>query len=251
MDINQYEIQDIYEQLDENNKQMVEQLNEYHPVEFRMWQEDHYSSLVKYRDVPVPKIVILFYTPLSQEKIAHELLHMFCAIFLGTNECMLSKPDEEGVRKYIFPELFCEQFLNNVEHILIYPEYKDMGYNPSLFFEPYIDPGNNVEEFLKYSMKSNGKYSLAMVVNYLALCTFLESFPLDKSCEKLIKKIKCVEYPLYYIVAQFFKKIKDTNIFEDNYNYMQQQYEDFRDAVILWCEERESQLIYDMPESKP
>lgn len=251
MDINQYEIQDIYEQLDENNKRMVEQLKKYYPVEFRLWKDAHYSSLVKRNDVPEPTIVVLYYTPLSQEKIAHELLHMFCAINLGINESMLSKSDEEGLCKYIFPESFCEQFLNNVEHILIYPEYKDMGYDPCLFFEPYDNPENKVNEFLKYGIKVNGKYSLARVVNYLALCIFLESFPLDNSCKKLIKKIKYVEYPLYFIVANFFKEIKDTDVFSNNYDYMQQQYEVFRDAVILWCNERESQLIYDMSNTKP
>ena len=97
MDINQYPIQDIFEELDDNNREMVNRLMEAFPVEFRVWQNKYYSAILKTIGVPSPKIVILYYPPISQEKIAHELLHMFCQLSLGTNECILSTPDDDGI----------------------------------------------------------------------------------------------------------------------------------------------------------
>lgn len=250
MDIAKYEVRDIYGLLDENNRQMVDRLREVHPVEFRVWNSSHYLSLVKVKDVPCPTIVVLFYTPISQEKIAHELLHMFCAVTLGTNECMLAQDEDDEICKKIFTDAFCERLLNNSEHIIIYPEYLDLGYEPSLFFEPYKDPQEVVNQFKQYGIKIGGKYSLTMIINYLSLCIHLESFPFDNSCRKYLNQMIKFEYPLYYIVSGFFKKIKGIEITPDNYEFMQEQYKAFRDSVSSWCKRNKSMIVDDVQDKQ-
>lgn len=247
MDINQYQIQDIYNQLDDNNRQMVDRLREVYPVEFRIWQLNRYSVILKTREVPSPKIVVFFYMPLSQEKIAHELLHMFCQLSLGTNECILSSSEEDGIYKKIFTEAFCEQLLNNTEHIIMYPEYKDMGYAPNLFFEPFSDPSSKIAEFKKYGIKNHGsKYSLTMVVNYLALCIHLHSYPIDNSYHKYLKDIRNIEYPLFSAVSQFFKGLDDIEISAENYEYMQGKYIQLRTSIVSWIDRNKNGIVYDL-----
>ena len=246
MDINQYPIQDIFEELDDNNREMVNRLMEAFPVEFRVWQNKCYSAILKTIGVPSSKIVILYYPPISQEKIAHELLHMFCQLSLGTNECILSSPDEEDIYKKVFTEQFCEWLLNNAEHILMYPYYKDMGYDPNHFFEAFDDPGNIVAEFKQRGIRNHGsKYSLAMVVNYLKLCIHLQAFPLDNSCQKYLKEIKQIEYPLFSAVSRFFKGIEDIEISANNYDYIQDKYIELRKTIVSWINRNRNNLVVD------
>ena len=200
MDILQYPVKDIRSQLDATNLEEVAFLEESLPIEFRLWNETNYSSIVKTKDVPSPIGIVLYYEPISQAKIYHELLHLHCSGCFGTSYCMCPQSTDDAFYKIIINDGICESFLNDAEHMLMYPYYKEKGYAPEDFFEPFSDPVEKVKYFRSIPFKFNGKYQTTMIQNYLKLCVHLMSFPLDNRCKKLLKDIKYIDYPLYSLL---------------------------------------------------
>lgn len=242
MDILQYPVKDIRDLLDATNLEEIALLKDAFPVEFRLWEVSHYSSVIKTKDVPTPTGIVLYYEPLSQAKIYHELLHLHCSAGFGTNYCMCPTDEDDVFYKMIITDQFCEYFLNNAEHTIIYPYYKDKGYDPGDFFEPFIDPAEPVKEFRSHPFKKDGKYQTTMIQNYLKLCVFLMSFPIDNRCKKLLKEIRLINAPLYYLCNHFFNDYADTELIPENGDYIQQCYQDFRDGVASWIHKNQQDI---------
>lgn len=244
MDITRYQILDIRDSLDAPTTEALKIIEEVLPVEFRLWNEGQYSSIIKTIDVPSPFAVVLYYQPLSLAKIYHELLHLHCSLAFGYNSCMLPQESDNYLYKSIVNGDFCEYFLNNAEHTIIYDYYLEADYQSDDFFEPFDDPAIKVNEFLAIPFKNNGKYSITMVQNYLKLCTYLLSFPLDNRCQPHIKRIRSVEYPLFALFNQFFRKYAHTELLEDNGAYIQQCYLDLRNGIDNWIQRNKSIIVY-------
>ena len=242
-DISNYQLKDIRANLDEPTTDALQIVEEIMPVEFRIWDKHEYGSLIKTINVPSPFGVILFYEPLSLPKIFHELMHLHCSICFGYNSCMLPKEDDHYWYKYLLTEDFCEYFLNNAEHTVIQSYYINAGYQPEDFFESYTDPSEKVKQFLSMTFKANGKYSAAMITNYMRLCTHLLSFPFDKRYLPLVKRIKMVDYPLFTIFNKFFRDYFDTEILEDNGDYIQQCYQEFREGIDRWIRKNQNNIL--------
>lgn len=242
MDILQYPIKDINISLDATNLGEIELLKDAFPIEFRLWKESHYSSIIKTKDVSTPTGIVLFYEPLSQAKIYHELLHLHCSASFGINYSMCPTDEDDVFYKMIITDKFCEEFLNNAEHRIIYPYYKDKEYASDEFFEPFSDPAERVTEYRNYPFKKEGKFRTAMIQNYLKLCVFLMSFPIDNRCKRLLKNIRHINAPLFYLCNKFFNDYADTELIPENREYIQQCYKEFRDGVANWIHKNQQHI---------
>ena len=156
---------------------------------------------------------------------------------------MLPQDDDDVLYKEIIDDNFCEFFLNNVEHTIMYPYYYNQGYAPDNFFEPFGDPSEKIEAFRAMPFKIGGKYHVLMIQSYLRLCVYLMSFPIDNRLQALVNEIRFVDAPLFYICAKFFNDYSKTEIIPENQAFIQQCYKDFRVGIVNWIKRNIKDII--------
>lgn len=196
-----------------------------------------YESILR-KSEPV-RAEVLFYTPISQDKIAHELLHMYIASTMG--DCAnIIYPDPNCLfTTCLFTNSFCEDLLSQSEHVIMYPLYKGMGYNPDLFFESLDDMHDaKYQALLSFGIKNNRVYSSKNLDCFIRLCIYYMSFPLDNRYKRKCKKLRSVDKSLYSIIETYFNQLRSITINQINRQKLQQTYKSLRDNIARWVNSR-------------
>lgn len=178
---------------------------------------------------------VFFYTPISQEKIAHELLHMYIASTMGDCANIIYIDPKCLFTTCLFTDTFCTDLLNQSEHVIMYPLYKRMGYNPELFVESLIDMHDTeYQSLLNYGIQNNGVYSSRNVDCFIRLCIYYMSFPLDNRYKRKCKQLRSIDKSLYSIIESYFNQLQSITINHRNRPKLQQAYKSLRDNIAKW-----------------
>lgn len=230
------EEQEIREWLDQNNRQLLSDIEAILPVRFTIWREDCYACQVHKDDVGKDSEAEIFYKePISQPKIAHELLHVKTGLVLGNNGIMFTVPS---------PSIMLDALLSNAEgignvceHLIFFPDYLAMGYDEVDSFEPAEDLDDRLNELsglARDGLKENGKYSQTKVSTYLGLIFSFLFYPNEKRFSKEIKQLKRIDFPLFSRINKLRIACKDLDIDPNNRAFIQRAYYDFAVEMNDW-----------------
>lgn len=230
--------QDVRDWLDEANKQLLAEIEKTTPVKFTFWTENHFGCQVHKDENGVQCEVEVYYKePLSQAKIAHELLHAKTSIVLGDNAIMFVIENQTIPFIYLMKNENASQIVNACEHVIFFPDYLDMGYQEDDSFEPPQNLAKSfatIDELSAYKLKENGNYSIKKVFEYLALSFSFLFYPNEKRFKKQVKTLKQIDYPLFSIMNNLRRACTDCTIVPENKDFIQESYFDFANGLNKW-----------------
>ena len=228
--------------LDEGNSKLLERIEKLLPVEFLDKGGTEYNSVIR-KSNPI-HAEVWFYTPLSQEKLAHELLHVHLASVLGDCSCLLYADPTCIFTTCLFTEQFCTDLLNQSEHVITYPLYLKMGYEPLKFVESIKDAHDSEYQLiLLHGVQRNGVYSSRNVDCFIRLCVYYLFFTIDNRFKQKCKALKDIDKTLYQVVENYHSALKTITIKPQNRNKLQNIYKSFRNNLTRWYKNHNVRII--------
>lgn len=148
------------------NKNLYDTVKHHFDIEIVLWEQPFYSANINGRDV----IIFVDKNNIKPELFCHELLHLklkLYNLYIGSAIYRLSMEDE--LLSEIFDESTWMLWGNLLEHIFMFEEYSDMGYEERYFVGDYDDDKftKEEEEEFKYDFKSGDIYSLPILRKYI------------------------------------------------------------------------------------
>ena len=219
--------------LDDENSKLLCKIEKLMPVEFIEHNKPKYESVIRKSD-PV-HAEVFYYTPLSQEKIAHELLHMHLASTLGDCSCIVY-PDPTCIHTTcLFGPDFCSDLLNQSEHIITYPLYLKMGYAPLSFVESITDEHDvEFQQILNMGIQRNSMYASRNVDCFIRLCVYYMFFTIDNRFKEKCKALETLDKSLYRIIETYYVSLKTISIKPKEKQKLQNTYKALRDNLTRW-----------------
>lgn len=235
---------EIKYQLNEQNKKLLQTIEEFLPVRFELWDENYYGAKISKKENCG---IVYCRTDLHQAKIAHELLHLKTGSLLGDDEVILS-----FVRKSISPQVYqivsdslCKDLLNHTEHYLMFEEYQSMGYNAIDFFESHSlqsEATQWINHIEKHGLGVKGYYTTNEIHSYIGLLILLYLYPIRGQYKYQIKKIsKCIP-SLAKIVKDFTDKLSEITTNSEDREKMEKAYVALATGLIEWITELSSRI---------
>ena len=235
---------DVKQSLDDANRHLLEKIEKNIPVIFKernvanITQNKRCYESVLRKSEPV-HAEVFFYTPIRQEKIAHELLHMYVASILGDCTSIIYYDPKCLFTTCLFTDAFCTDLLNQSEHVIMYPLYKGMGYNPDLFVESLVDTHDTeYQSLLSNGIQNIEVYSSRNVDCFIRLCIYYMSFPLDNRYKRKCKQLRNIDKSLYFIIESYFNQLRSITISSKNSKVLQLTYKSLRDNIARWVNSR-------------
>lgn len=227
------------ELFDDNIKQLCKEIKEIILLRFEKHDKPSYNSTIekdKKTGQPIDALV-WYYDPLSLPKLAHELYHIKIGLVLGDCEPMLPGQGNSMYSRLLLNDHFCEQFLNQIDHCIFYPLYKNQGYPEDEFFEivdpvPYI---SKLDEIEKEGVKEkSGEYDLIRVADYMKLIALFLFFPIDSRFSHQVRRLKHIDATIFSFFKDFKKSITNLDIVPSNRQKLQETYESFLEKIDCW-----------------
>lgn len=236
--------EEVKQNLDNANSELLAKIEKNTPVIFKekeitsvISEKRCYESVLR-KSEPI-HAEVFFYTPISQEKIAHELLHMYIACTFGDCADIIYIDPKCIFTTCLFTDTFCTDLLNQSEHVLMYPLYKRMGYDSDLFVESLVDMHDaEYQSLLSYGIQNKGLYSSRNVDFFIRLCIYYMSFPLDNRYKRKCKQLRSIEKSLYSIIETYFNQLRSITLTSPNSKVLQQIYKSLRDNIARWVNSR-------------
>lgn len=224
------------EKLCVRNIELLTEIEKKMPVIFEAWDKTHWGAKIRNSD----KAGIVYYpTVFSDAKIAHELLHLKISSMMGNNAILLLEAS------FCFPHLnrifnhqVGEHFLNSYEHMKIFQEYLDMGFDGSNFFEnDGRDEGINTPFFdaiRNGGLSPKGEYEIALLGQYICTTIAHMSYPFDNSKKKGLKILERTEKPLFKIIKNYWDKILSLPLTDKGKTEMDEEHKKFIKSMGKW-----------------
>ncbi len=231
------EEQDIRAWLDKSNQQMLTEIEVFVPVNFVLWEKKNYACHIHKDNGKPCSAEILCKEPLSQAKIAHELLHAKTSLILGDNGIMFCVEEQTVPFQYMLKGNGASDIGNVCEHVIFFPDYLDMGYDEGEAFE---EPERLSEQLEKLSflanngLKENGRYSSQRVCDYLSLVFSLLFYPNENRFKREIKQLRKIDIPLFSRIMKMKDACMDMAIVPENKEVLQEAYYVFANDMNQW-----------------
>lgn len=235
--------QEIRNSLNDQNKRLLDVIEQSIPVRFEEWNEDFYAGKISKRE----GCGVVYCKPdLHQAKIAHELLHIKTGYTLGDDNVMLEMARQCGnpIVRMIITDDLCEGLLNQAEHYLFFEDYLNMGYNATDFFEKLrlqADAELWKETIIKDGIGNNGVYKTTEVYSYLAVLILFMLYPVKRQYVHQYKKVSKAVPELSAAMERFVGELRTINIEPQEKGHMQAVYEALADDIIRWV--RNSKIV--------
>lgn len=226
------------EQLCANNIALLTEIEKKIPVIFEEWDKKYWSATIRDSGVGVVYHPLIF----SDAKAAHELLHIKIGLIMGNNKVLF----DEAIKRvssipsflFLFQHDVCQYFLNSYEHMKIFQEYLDMGFESSDFFEnDGHDEGINTPFFdviNKGGLSLKGEYKIALLGQYICTTIAHMSYPFDNSKKKGLKILERTEKPLFKIIKNYWDKILSLPLTDEGKTKMDEEHKNFIKSMEKW-----------------
>lgn len=226
--------------LDDNNQHLVSEIEKLIPVRFTVWNETYYECHVHKNNGELAEAEIKCKEPISQAKIAHELLHAKISLVLGDIGIMYTIDNPNDFFNAMMAIENASMINNACEHLMSYPEFIDMGYDEAEFFESPEDIDarrQEIDKLYRNGLKDNGHYESRKVFSYLALLFSFLFYPNEDTFKREVKKLQKIDIKLYVIVNKLRLDCKELAIESDNREFIQNAYYNFAISLNKWFEQ--------------
>lgn len=221
--------------LDANNRSLLEQIETIIPVKFTLWDKNHYACQVhKDNQGQKREIEVYYKEPLSQAKIAHELLHAKVDVILCDGITLYDVPNICKATEGLLTN--ADQMVNGCEHYIFFPEYLDLGYAEEESFEEYQIPAESQElldSLCQHGLKSGLQYDINKVFQFLSLSFTFCLYPNDERFIAEKERLKSLDKVLFSKVDKL-RDDCDLEIIPENRQYLQDAYREFTRSVNSW-----------------
>ena len=235
--------QEIRNSLNDQNKRLLDEIEQSIPVRFEEWNEDFYAGKISKSE----GCGVVYCKPdMNQAKIAHELLHIKTGYSLGDNNVMLemARQSRNPIVRMIITDDLCEGLLNQSEHYLFFEEYLNMGYNATDFFETLrlqAEAELWKETIIKHGIGNNGTYTTTEVYSYLAVLILFMLYPVKGQYAHQYKKVSKAVPELSAAMERFVGELRSINIEPQEKEHMKATYEALAGDIIRWV--RNSKIV--------
>lgn len=230
--------QDIRNWLDPEIKKLLLEVEAMVPVKFTLWGEDFFACQVHKDNYGVQCEAEIFYKePITQAKLAHELLHAKTSLILGDNGIMFSVDNQCALFPYFLSHYNASNIINACEHNIFFPDYLDMGYAEDDSFEQPENLDKRMKElsYLEtYGLKESGHYSSEKVFLYIGLVFSFLFYPGEKRFARVVKRLRKIDVPLFSIMMSLKLACSDLEIVPENKDFIQQSYLEFAKKMNAW-----------------
>lgn len=230
--------EEIRKWLDENNTALISEIEKSVPVKFTYWGEDHFACILHKNEKGEHVGAEIFYKmPLSQAKIAHELLHAKVALTLGDNSIMYNIDNKHALLSFMLKEEFASNILNVCEHVIFFQDYLDMGFDEAECFECASDLNKSLLELdnlKKNGLKENGHYSSERVFKYLVLAFSFMFYPNTELFKREVKILRKLDLSLFSRLSDLRRACDDLVICPENKEFIQDAYYKFASNMNKW-----------------
>lgn len=224
--------------LDDNNQALLFEIEKAVPVRFTPWEEDHFScQLHKNEKGEHIEAEVFYREPLSQAKIAHELLHAKVGLTFGDNSIMFSVNDKHVLFSHMMKAEYASGILNACEHLVFFKDYLGMGYNEEECFEPATNLDVRIlelDKLVKKGLKEKGRYSSERVAQYLGLAFTFMFYPNFDRFKKEVESLKKLDYPLFSRFRNLRDACYNLEIIPENTEFIQNAYYKFAFDMNKW-----------------
>ena len=227
--------QQLRQWLDSNSKTLLAQIENAIPVKFTLWDNDSYGCQVHKNEKGENSDVEVFYKePISQAKIAHELLHAKVDIILGDGITLFDVPHKCKPLEGLLSN--ADQIVNACEHYIFFPDFLDMGYTEEESFEEYQlsdETRQLLDSLCQHGLKNGLFYDFNKVFQYLSLAFTCCLYPNDERFVKEKERLKKLDKVLYSKVDKL-RDDCDLKIIPENKQYLQDAYRGFSRSMNSW-----------------
>lgn len=228
----------LREWLDANNKNLLSEIEKVVPVMFTLWGKNYYACQVHKNTTGAQCEAEVFYKePLSQAKLAHELLHAKTSVTLGDNQIMFSVSNPSQPFCFMMANDNASNIVNVCEHNIFFPDYLDMGYLEEDSFEQPQDLAEREREIsylVNHGLRVSGHYSIDRVFQYFGLVFSFLFYPNDERFKKEVKQLRKIDVPLFCILKKLKDNCSDVAIIPDNKEHLQDSYFEFANDINNW-----------------
>ena len=231
--------EEIRDGLDNHNQQLVAYIENIIPVKFTLWDRDYYECHVHKDNGMLVEAEIKCKEPISQAKIAHELLHAKISVDLGDIGIMFAIEKRNAFFDALMSNENASKINNACEHVISYPEYLDMGYEENDFFEEESDIEARLVELdhlYNHKLKVDGHFDSKKVFSYLSLLFSFLFYPNENTFAREVKKLRIINVHLFVIVNKLRMDCKDLDINPENREFIQDAYRKFAMSINKWFE---------------
>ena len=229
------EEEQILEWLDENNRRLLIEIENSAVVRFSPSDMDSYGCQVHRIDQNEEREVEIFYLePLSQAKIAHELLHAKVDLVLGNGISLFDVPNiTETYQNFLRS---ADQIVNACEHYIFFPDYLEMGYNVEESFEEYVlaeDVRDQYDALCLRGLRAGLRYNVNRVFQFMALAFTFCLYPDNERFADEKERLKRIDRVLYNKVDRL-REACDIDIIPENREWLEDGYRQFSRSMNSW-----------------
>ena len=226
---------------------LLEEIQQHFKVQFSPWEEKYCAFQVAERENGAegkPTLgIVYYYEACSKGAIVHELLHAKYEYLFDNEKFLLV--DEQEVSEATFKLLnykYWEDFGNQIQHYIMFSEYKLMGYDPNEFFEGVNFSGNKMKRFVQKGLRIGSVYDAIQVKNYLNTILHLRFFPIDDRFNKYLPQLEKLDKPLFKIHQNLYKVVKDLDLDAQYYDVLHEAERIFRQDLCKWIDNRSKKI---------
>lgn len=222
--------------LDPQNRQLLTVIEQTVHVRFTLWDGNSYGCQVHKDEQGVKREVEVFYKePLSQAKIAHEMLHAKVDIVLGDGITLFDVPNMTKALEGLLAN--ASQIVNDCEHVIFFPDYLGMGYREEDSFEEYNiseETRNNLDFLCNHGLKQGCNYDIKRVFQYLSLAFSLRFYPNEDRFTGELDRLRRLDRALYSKVERLWDDCMELEIIPGDRVLLQNAYRNFSTTMNSW-----------------
>ena len=224
--------------LNPENQQLLSEIESKIPVKFTLWDKDFFGCQVhKNEQGEHCEVEIYVKEPLSQAKIAHELLHAKVDLILGDGYELFNVENKTKDLETLLDGDGAGNIVNACEHLIFYPDFIDMGFLENDMFENDClsdEAKHNLGYLYKHGLKQGYIYNMDRVFQYLGLAFSFCFYPNEKKIEEEFKILKDIDSVLFSKVNTLKENCVDLEITPENKAFLADAYNQFSKGMNSW-----------------
>lgn len=224
--------------LNEVNRQLLEEIEKEIPVRFTLWDRDYHACQVHKDGNNNPHDVEIFYRDeTSQAKITHELLHAKISVVLGDGMSLSDVANMTPAYEGLLTPDNVDNIINACEHLILYPDYIDMGYREEDSFVEYelsVEARQRMTFLCNHGLRLGGRYDLNRVYDYLKLGFSIYFYPNEERFQEEVNALRRLDRGLFSKLRILHDACTDLDIVPGNREYISNAYRRFGTELNHW-----------------
>lgn len=162
---------------------------------------------------------------------AHELLHIKSSLHIDNRalcKILFDAADRDEKLRCIFSEELVDRINNNADHLLIFPEYCNMGLPADRFFQDSVQQERATTEIAK---KAIANKKPGDVLSALMMILF---HPQKEKWSMELKQLKKIDSDLYKACNDFSNRVSDSINNQNRQNALERAYTSFAKSIQMW-----------------